>query len=308
MSDRHRPALDWSDYHVVLAIARHGSVARATQVLGVSHATLLRRLDRIETRLQARLFDRSRTRYELTAAEHAIDQAAQAIEPIAAGAESAARGQDLRPSGIVRLSTSSIVATHLLPAVLAQFGSAFPEVCIELTTSREHANLRRRDADVALRIADTVPDWLLGRELATVHFKVYGHRGGRGRATPREVTELLAERRWISFERDAHDQKFDRWLATHVKDAAVAVRADNFTHAAALAQAGLGVALLPTFIEVSAGNLQPLTVAIPELETPLWLITHPELRHTARVQVMMRAIGPAVANALRRADRQAAAP
>lgn len=308
MSDRRRPALDWSDYHVVLAIARQGSVARATRVLGVSHATLLRRLDRIETRLQARLFDRSRARYELTAAGHAIDQAARAIEPIAAGAESAARGQDLRPSGIVRLSTSSIVATHLLPSVLAQFGSAFPEVCIELTTSREHANLRRRDADVALRIADTVPDWLLGRELATVHFKVYGHRRGRSRATLREVTELLANRRWISFERDAYDQKFDRWLATHVKEAAVALRADNFTHAAALAQAGLGVALLPTFIEGSAGHLQPLTEAIPELETPLWLITHPELRHTARVQVMMRAIGPAVANALRRADRQAATP
>lgn len=304
MPDRHRPLLEWTDYHVVLTIARQGNVAKATAALGVSHATLLRRLDRIETRLQARLFDRSRARYELTAAGHAIDQAARAFEPIAAAAESDARGQDLRPSGVVRLSTSSVVATHLLPSVLAQFRSAFPEVCIELTTSRAHANLRRRDADVALRIADTVPDWLLGRELARVHFKIYERRAGRrgARRHLRDMRDLLTERRWIAFERDVYDRKFDRWLAAHVQDPAVVLRVDNFTHAAAQVQAGLGVALLPTFVESSAADLQPLTAAIPELETPLWMITHPELRNTARVQVMMRAIGPALANALQPAE------
>lgn len=287
----------------MLAIARLGSVARATGALGVSHATLLRRLGRIESRLQTRLFVRARARYELTAAGHEIEQAGRAIEPLAAAAESRARGRDLRPSGVVRLSTSSIVATHLLPTVLAQFGSAFPDVCIEMATSREHANLRRRDADVALRIADTVPDWLVGRQLATVHFKVYARRSAGTGGALREVADLARERRWIAFERDANDQKFDRWLTGRIDDSAVVLRVDNFTHAAALARAGLGLALLPSFVERSVRDLQPLTASITELQTPLWLITHPELRDAARVQVMTRAIGPALANAVRRAPR-----
>jgi DNA-binding transcriptional LysR family regulator len=293
--------LPWSDFHVVLTIARTGSVAKATTVLGMSHATLLRKLDQIETRLQARLFDRVRGRYTLTAAGHELDQAARAMEPVATAAESRARGQDLRPSGEVRLSASSIIAAHLLPPVLAQFGSAFPEVRIELSTSREHVNLRRREADVALRIADLVPDWLVGRELATLRFKAYARR--RARAAPaalRPLDDVVLEPRWIAFEREAHDQKFDRWLNMRVNDAQVVLRVDNFTHAAAMARAGLGIALLPAFVEHSLPDLQPLTRPIAELDTPLWLVTHPELRNTARVQVMMRAFGPALANALRR--------
>jgi DNA-binding transcriptional LysR family regulator len=292
--------LAWSDFLVVHAIARHGSIAKATLPLGMSHATLLRRLDQIETRLQTRLFERVRGQYALTAAGHEIDEAARAIEPIALAAETRARGSDPRPSGEVRLNTSSIVATHLLPAVLAQFGTAFPDVRIELSTSRDHVNLRRRDADVALRIADAVPDWLVGRELGRLRFKVYARRNGRSAVALRDVAELSRQRRWIAFERDAIDQKFDRWLASHIEDACVVLRVDNFTHAAAMARAGLGIALLPSFIEHSLADLQPLTAPIPALDTPLWLVTHAELRNAPRIQVMLRAFGPALANRLAR--------
>lgn len=295
-----RASLAWSDFLVVHTIARHGSIAKATTALGMSHATLLRRLDQIETRMQTPLFERLRGHYLLTAAGHQIDQAAQAIEPIAMAAETRARGTDPRPSGEVRLNTSSIIATHLLPVVLAQFGTAFPEVRIELSTSREHVNLRRRDADVALRIADTVPDWLVGRELGVLRFKVYARRSGRAAVAQRELAELIQQRRWIAFERDAVDQKFDRWLAAEVVDANVLLRVDNFTHAAAMARAGLGIALLPTFIEGSLVDLQPLTATIEALDTPLWLVTHAELRNVPRIQVMLRAFGPALANRLAR--------
>jgi DNA-binding transcriptional LysR family regulator len=296
-----RPALAWSDFLVVHAIARHGSIAKATMTLDMSHATLLRRLDQIETRMQTPLFERMRGKYTLTAAGHQIDQAARAMEPIATTAETRARGTDPRPSGEVRLNTSSIIATHLLPEVLAQFGTAFPDMRIELSTSRDHVNLRRRDADVALRIADTVPDWLVGRELGLLRFKIYARRNGRAAVAPREVAELSRQCRWIAFERDGIDQKFDRWLASEVADTQVALRVDNFTHAAAMARAGLGIALLPTFIEGSLGDLQPLTAPIAALDTPLWLVTHAELRNVPRIQVMLRAFGPALANRLARA-------
>jgi DNA-binding transcriptional LysR family regulator len=295
-----RPSLAWSDFLIVQTIARHGSIAKATIPLGMSHATLLRRLDQIETRIQTPLFERLRGQYTLTAAGHEIDQAAQAIEPIAMAAETRARGTDPRPSGEVRLNTSSIIATHLLPVVLAQFGTAFPEVRIELSTSRDHVNLRRRDADVALRIADTVPDWLVGRELGVLRFKVYARRSGRAPVAQRDLAELIQQRRWIAFERDAVDQKFDRWLVSEVADAQVVLRVDNFTHAAAMARAGLGIALLPTFIEGSLVDLQPLTAPIAALDTPLWLVTHAELRNVPRIQVMLRAFGPALANRLAR--------
>ncbi len=125
---------------------------------------------------ETRQFERVRGVFTLTPAGHEIEQAALAIEPLARASETRVLGQDLKPSGEVRVTVASIVLDHLLPPVLAQFASAFPEVQIELSASREHASLRRREADVAIRIADEVPDWLVRRKLADLQFRIYGQR------------------------------------------------------------------------------------------------------------------------------------
>lgn len=290
----------------MLQVAKHGSVARACKDLGMTHATLLRKLDQVESRLKTRLFDRTRGHYELTPAGHKIVEAAQTFEPIARAAEAGARAQDLRPSGEVRVSVAAIVADFLLPPVLAQFASAFPAVQINLATSRDHANIRRREADVAIRVADTVPEWLVGRKLADLRFKIYSRRHSMATSPLRPVETLAAERRWISFDRDARELKFDRWLAERVPEASVVMRVDNFSHAVAMVRAGLGIALLPAFIEGVVADLQPLTAPITELQTPLWLITHPELRTMMRVKVLMRAVGPALTHSVQNAQGEQA--
>lgn len=293
-----RPQLAWTDFHTVLTVARHGSVANASTALRMTHSTLLRKLDAIESRLKTRLFDRVRGRYTLTQAGYEIEQAASAFEPLALVAETRVRGQDLRPSGDVRVAVASIVIEHLLPGVLVQFASAFPGVTIELVASREHVSLSRREADVAIRVADYVPDWLIGRKLADLQFKVYGPRQGRTTVALRDIGELAAQRRWIGFERDAQELKFDRWLAARVPESSVVLRVDNFSHALTMVQAGLGIALLPAFLESLLPDLQALTAPIKEMQTPLWLITHPELKNTMRIKVLMRAFGPALTHAI----------
>jgi len=294
--------MPWTDFHLVLAVSREASVAKACKLLDMTHSTLLRKLDQVETRLRTRLFERVRGRYTLTSAGDEIAQAALVFESLARNAETRVLGQDLRPSGEVRVSVASVVLDHLLPPVLAQFAPAFPDVQIELTASREHVSLRRREADVAIRITDTVPQWLVGRKLADLQFRIYASRRGRANVPARSMAQLRDERRWIGLERDARDLKFDRWLAAEVPDENVVLRVDDFGHAATLVRAGLGIALLPAFIEAAVPDLQPLTASIEELETPLWLITHPELKNTARIQVLMRAFGPALANAVRHAQ------
>ncbi len=108
----------WSDFHLVLVISREGSVAKACHTLGMTHSTLLRKLDTVETRLKTRLFERGRGGYALTPAGQMIAQAAKDFEPVASEAEANALGHDLKPSGHVRVSLASVVLNQLLPPVL----------------------------------------------------------------------------------------------------------------------------------------------------------------------------------------------
>jgi len=289
----------WTDFHLVLVISREGSVAKACHALDMTHSTLLRKLDTVETRLKTRLFDRGRSTYTLTAAGQLIAQAARDFEPVASEAEANALGHDLRPSGEVRVTLASVVLNQLLPPLLVQFSLNFPNVQLALNATREHVSLRRREADVAIRIADTVPDWLVGRKVADVRFKVYALDDGLPRPKLSTVRQLAKERRWIGFDEDASDLKFDRWLAQTVPDSSVVLRVDDFNNALALVRNALGIALLPTFVERGAPDLVPLTDVINDLTTPLWMLTHPDLKRAMRVQLMMRSFGPALAELLK---------
>lgn len=297
------PQLAWSDFHIVYTVARFGSVAAACRPLNMTHSTLLRKLDGIESHIQTRLFERVRGRYSLTPAGHEIEAAARTFLPLAVAAESRAKGQDLRPAGEVRVSVAPILIQSILPPVLAQFSAAFPDVQIEISGSREHVSIRRREADVAIRVSDTVPDWLIARHLTDADFKVYRRRRNSRAIAPRSIDEIVSEHRWIGFEQDARDLKFDRWLASSVPGECVTMRVDNFANALALVKGGLGIALLPAFLEGTEKEIEPLTHPIPELRTPLWMITHPEIKNTARIRVFMRAIAPALASAVERAQK-----
>ncbi len=294
-----RAITPWTDFHLVLVISREGSVAKACQMLGMTHSTLLRKLDTVETRLKTRLFDRGRDAYTLTTAGQLIAQAARDFEPVASEAEAKALGHDLRPSGSVRVSLASVVLNQLLPPLLLQFSQTFPNVQLALNASREHVSLRRREADVAIRIADTVPDWLVGRKMAEVRFRIYGLGDGSSPPKLSKVRQLAKERRWIGFDQDASDLKFDRWLAETIPDGNVVLRVDDFNNALALVRNGLGIALLPTFVERGLPDLVPLTEVIGELTTPLWMLTHPDLKRAMRVQIMLRTFGPALVELLK---------
>ena len=291
--------LSWADFHLVLVVSEIGQLSKACEALAMSHVTLLRKLAAIETRLKVRLFDRVRGHCRPTEAGLELIDAAQAMAPLAQQAELKVMGQDLRPSGHVRVTAAGILVSHLLPQVLHQFAQSFPEVTLEFTASRNHFSLARREADVALRVSDHVPDWLVGRQLAQLDFAIYGLRRA-GQASPRQtLSRLVKHARWISFERDARDLKFDRWLEDHVPDSAVAIRVDGFEHALAMLRANLGIALLPTFLENTCPDIERLSNTIDGLRTPLWLITHQDLRNTMRIKVLMQAVGPALAHALK---------
>lgn len=293
-----RSRLGWTDFQLLLVVAQTGQLSRAAEVLAMSHITLLRKLASIESRLKARLFDRVRGQYTATVAGQALIDAAGAMAPIARQAELQVLGQDMRPSGHVRITAAGVLVTHLLPPVLGQFAASFPDVTLEFMASRDHLSLSRREADVALRISDRVPDWLVGRQLAEIDFRVYTLRQEGLREPLQPLAKLAQQRRWISLDSDARDLKFDRWLEDKVPATSVVLRVDGFDHALAMLRCGLGIALLPSFLEHSCAELVPITPPIRELRTPLWLITHQALRNAMRIQVVMQAIGPALAHAL----------
>ncbi len=306
--------LDWGDLRHALALAEAGTLAGAARQLAVNPTTVLRRVDALEARLGARLFDRQRSGWRPTeAGEFVVAQARRMADQVDS-VERHVLGLDRALTGPLRVATAFVLMEHLLPAPLAAFARAYPGIEVEvienaalLDLSRRRAEgeapLAQREADVALRLTGQVAEHLVGRRLGPAPCRVYARRGAPG--LPQQVLplpDLVRDAPWVAFERDASARVYDRWMKRHLADARVRVRVDIFNAVAAMLHTGIGVGVLPCFMEASHPELVPVSEVIPELTVPVWLLTHPDLRGTARVRAFMQHVGDALA------ARLAAAP
>ncbi|ONX33914.1 LysR family transcriptional regulator, partial [Burkholderia cenocepacia] len=171
--------LSWDDLRLVLAVAQAGSLAGAARRLGISHATVFRRLAAIEAELGVKLFERTRAGYAPTPAGEDAAAAAERIQDEVHGVERRVAGRDVRPSGTVRVTTTDTLLSGLLSPVFAAFRHACPEITLEVSVSNAVFDLSKREADVAIRPSSSPPEVLIGRRVGTIAQAVYAAPGWR---------------------------------------------------------------------------------------------------------------------------------
>ena len=165
-------AFGLDDLRLLTALAAAGSLAGAARRLKLNHASAWRRLGALEGRLGVRLFERGRDGYAPTPAGEAAIATAQRMLGELTDLERRLAGQDVRPSGPVRLTTTETLLELVMPA-LAALRASHPGIVVDLVTDNAFFSLTRRDADIALRPAAAAPEGLVARRLGAVATAVY---------------------------------------------------------------------------------------------------------------------------------------
>ena len=275
-------SLPWTDLQHVLSVADAGSVAKGARALGVNHTTVLRRVAACERTLGVKLFARSPAGYALTAAGEEIAAAARAMHETVLSIERAVAGRDLRLTGTVRVTTTDTLAHSLLPASLASFAAAQPAIALELTTTNVMANLTRRDADIAVRPTSSPPPNLIGRRIAEVAIALYAAPSYLARVPARRPLDKHA---WLAPDDNLASTTIAQWMRTELAVSPV-LRADTLTSLAHAARAGLGVAALPCYLADRTPGLERVRGPIAAMATEMWILTHADLRGTARIRAL----------------------
>jgi DNA-binding transcriptional LysR family regulator len=272
---------EWDDLRYVLAVANQRSLAGAARKLRVNHTTVLRRIRAFEKRIGVRLFERLATGYVLTAGGEELIAAARHIEDTIDTLERKLAGRDLRLSGIVRVTTTDTLMGSILPEILAEFHDAYPGIAIEVAVSNLMFNMSKRDADVAIRPANDPPEMLVGRRIAKIAFAVYASR--HYVAEHSKVADLARER-WIAPDDSLAAISVAQWMHATLPDCEITLRADSLLAMRDAAQAGLGLAVLPCYLGETSPELVCVHPPIEPAQTALWVLTHSDLRHTARIR------------------------
>jgi DNA-binding transcriptional LysR family regulator len=290
LPSRREPIMDdWNDLRLVLAVARAGSLTGAAETLSVNHSTAFRRLGSLEERLGVRLFERlPGGSYLPTAAGERAAVAAERIETETAALGRDIAGQDVRLTGRLRVTSSETLAFRLLTSAISQFRQIHAGITVELVIDNRVLNLSRREADVALRVMRPSESDLYGRKLSEIAWTVYAPRGLV------DGTTVLSDLPVIGWEEGVRGINAADWLSRNVSDATVVYRTNSVVNQLVAARAGLGAAVLPCYLGDPEPALVRLLDPVPELSRELWIVTHMDLRRTARVRAFLDIVGEAL--------------
>ena len=265
--------MDWDDCRYFLTVAETGSLSAAARRLGQSHSTILRRLDKLEAALDARLFERFQSGYVLTATG---EELLALLAPVGENMEEAARrisGRDAALQGTIRVTTTDTLLHGLLLPAFTAFRQAHPGIRLQLTVANSFLNLTRRDADVAIRPTNTPPDNLVGRKLGSLQTAPYASKAYLERARGQALRHQFRR-----CDRQA------RWLREHVPAEQHVVSVDSLLGMAGAVEAGMGAGMLLGLLAEGKSGLVRLAPPDPALDTEVWILTHPDLRRVNRIR------------------------
>jgi DNA-binding transcriptional LysR family regulator len=283
MIDPH--TLAWDDFKLVRLIVAAKGLGGAAERLGVNHSTVFRRLGQLEEALGTKLFERHRTGYALTAAGEEMAALAERMDDDVASFARKLAGQALSPAGELRVTTNDTLLTHLLTPLFARFCQRCPDVRLDIVLSNQALNLSKRDADVAIRATDTPPETLVGRRAATLAWALYGRATDFPEPAMIDLPALY-ERSWVALG-DNMAVKAARFVREHVAPERIVYKVNTVLGLTEAVEAGIGIGPLPCFIADARPALVRLSPPNPDFSTGLWLLTHPDLRHSARVRAFL---------------------
>jgi DNA-binding transcriptional LysR family regulator len=234
-----------------------------------------------------RFFERKADGYELTTAGQDVFDTAGALEEIVLGLERRIEGRDLRLAGEVRVTLPDPFLPLLLP-VFGEFRAAFPDITVTVAVDVGFADLAHREADVAVRIVTDPPPDLVGRRLVSAGVAIYGAKS----YLVRRKTKNLSTLDWVGWEVGSN-MAFEKWMQTNVPATRVRLRVNKAWGIRDAVDAGLGVGVFPCALGSARPHWRRVRT-LHEASQPLWLLTHRDLRTTARVRVLRDVLSEAI--------------
>ena len=270
---------NWTDLSYLVALARAGRLALASERLKVDATTISRRIAALERALGARLFEREKGSFTLTAAGQKVALRAERIEFEIDEIKREVAGVDAKVSGLVRVTAPPWMVSHVLLPSLSKLQEKHNELTLELIAEARNVDVARRDADIAVRMSRPVKELrAVARRLTTLDFAVYGPAGADAR--------LL---RWINFESSMSGLPQVAWIADAMRSEK-AVQPALLVNDAGIALDAIAVGIGKTILPCVLGDRVPGVVRLsgrrPILSRDVWLMTHPELKNLSRIRVV----------------------
>jgi LysR family transcriptional regulator, carnitine catabolism transcriptional activator len=267
-----------------LAIAQEQSITRAAEKLHLTPSALSMLIRSLETELSVRLFERTTRKLELTSNGKAILPTAEQVFELLNSAIEKIRDSEASRAGSFKVATSPLLASEIMPQVIASFKARFPSIEVALIDVPVDAiadAVRQRNADFGIC---TAPDQGSSTLVDLAIEPVYKDK--LMLAVPKD--HLFAERDSVAWAELAKEslvmlkvgsglrRLVEHGLASSKTAVKPAFEVGHVATAVGMVEAGLGLAPLPsyTLARSTTKTFTAVPLIAPLIERDIVLISH----------------------------------
>ena len=269
--------MDWDFCRTFIAVAEAGSYLGASRRLRSSHPTVSRQIASLESQLGIKLFMRSEEGLVLTSHGRRFHEHVKVMNNAATEAETAVSATGTKARGIVKLSIGPTIAAHWLMPHLARFIQEHSDIEIELVTHPFPVSVRRREADLVLRIHQPGDENLIGRKIARLGVGFYASHDYAARRKLPEHRDDWKHHSVVGFADKESNAELGRWSDHVARHATVVMRCSSQSDMLAAVRAGIGICAMSCITGDAHAEL--VRVAPQKLAgiSDIWLLAHPDL-------------------------------
>lgn len=282
--------LDWDDLRSFLAIARRGSLSAAARELKVTQTTMGRRLEALHAASGARLLHKTPRGFVLTAAGERVLGNVERMETEAFSIERAISGEDATISGEVRITTVETFGARVLVPLLKTLSDKQPALSVELITDTRALSLSRREADIALRLAQFEQHETVVRRVGEMGFGLYASHGYLALHGAPDFMQGAPGHTVVTLQDDLALLPEARQLAALTRSARIVLRANSRDAHVQAALASYGIVSLPCYLAGSYAELVEIAVDGPRVSRGIWLGVHQDTRHVSKMRLTVEHI------------------
>lgn len=280
-------SINWDDLKFALAIARYGTLSAAARALGTTQPTVSRRLDALELRLQAKLFDREASGLRPTVLARSL---LDGLEQMDAGALSIQRqvaARDTGLSGEILVTSLDWLGDEVIAPMLARFGALHPGVVVELINGPQVFNLARREADLAFRFGAFTQENLIERRVGEVAYALYASDAYLQKHGLPDVTHGLVGHRLVYLDRAAGEVPHEAWLRALATRAHTVLHVNGLRAHLAVARDGVAMAVLPRLLGDREPQLRRVELQHRMPARSVRVGFHSDMRETPRIRALV---------------------
>lgn len=275
---------DWNRARAFLVTAEEGSLSAAARALAMTQPTLGRQVDALEEELGVVLFERAGRGLVLTPSGLELLDHVRAMGEAAGRFSLAASGQSQSIEGSICITASEIEAAYLLPPIVERLRREAPGIEVEIVASNATIDLKRREADIAIRsFRPTQPD-LIAKKIRDDAAPLYATPAYLERIGNPRTPADLSEAEFIGFDPvETYLNGLSALGLNLTRQNIPVITASHFVHWELVRQ-GVAIGIAPDFVGDREPRVRRVLPDLKPMTFPMWLTAHRELNTSRRVR------------------------